>query len=443
MKMNRRVFIKSAAVAAGVGFVAPIAVVRGREALLSKSAAAPASSLPAAVATQGTTAPTPSVPATAAATPVKNQPKSLVVIQLAGGNDGLATVLPFTDPLLKTSRGTLDFTDDQLLKLDAKMALHPNLKALKTLYDQGKVSVVQGVGYPSPNRSHFASMDIWASATPGKVSTTGWLGRYLDAAGLPSGNPFNAVNVGGAVPFSLKSSKVAVPSVQTLAAFSLKPDPRQPQQTQSLMAAFTQVYQRGPGGAPYYSLVNGIEANTAQAAASLKDIGTSYHSAVNYPQTALAKNLQEIAQLMSGGFGTRVYYTSTAGFDTHANEKLVHDRLMTELGDAVSAFYQDLSHMGLSQNVVMMTWSEFGRRVKENGSNGTDHGTAAPLFVIGDAIKGGVVGDQPSLSKLDSNGDLIFGIDFRSVYSTLLGKWLGMDGQEVLGSKFDELPLFK
>jgi uncharacterized protein (DUF1501 family) len=163
---------------------------------------------------------------------------------------------------------------------------------------------------------------------------------------------------------------------------------------------------------------------------------------VQYPQTDLGRQLQNVAELMSGNFGTRIFYVSTSGFDTHANEKTEHDRLMATLSDAVSAFYQDLAARGQSQNVVMMTWSEFGRRVKENGSGGTDHGTAAPMFVIGDAVKGALIGNQPSLTKVDSNGDLVFGIDFRAVYNTLLTKWLGMDGQEVLGAKFDVLPLF-
>ncbi|MDE3076566.1 MAG: DUF1501 domain-containing protein [Chloroflexota bacterium] len=446
--MTRRDFLKGALMGTGVGLAGPLAYIGYANRRMGLSARTAAPTLPAPA--NGTAAPTSPAPgngtaagpSAAPAAPPKNATKNLVVIQLAGGNDGLATVLPFADPLLKQNRGTLTFTDDQLLKLNDKLAFHPNLKGLKALYDQRKVAVLQGVGYPDPNRSHFISMDVWATGTPGKVADTGWLGRYLDAANLPADNPFNAVSVGGAVPLALKAKKVAVPSVANTQQFALRSNPRQPQDSQSLMAAFTQIYQRGPQGVPYYGLVEKVEANTAQAVASLKDLGTKYHSAVSYPQTALGRGLQQIAQLMTGGFGTKVYYASSGGFDTHANEKPAHDRLMSELSDAVAAFYQDLQQHGLSQQVVMMTWSEFGRRVKENGSGGTDHGTAAPMFVIGDGVKGGVVGEQPSLSKLDKNGDLLFGVDFRSVYNTILTKWLGMDGQEVLGGKFDLLPLF-
>src|SRR5581483_4209300 len=300
-----------------------------------------------------------------------------------------------------------------------------------------------GVGYPDPNRSHFASMDIWQSATPGKPSDTGWLGRSLDAAELPADNTFNAASVGGSIPQSLKRKNATVPALQDVRNFTFKTDPRFPQDHADVMGAFAQLYQHGPAGASYYGVVERAESTAASAANDLKDAATRYQSSVTYPQTPLGRSLADVAQLLAGGFGTRVFHVATGGFDTHSGEKNAHDRLMTDLSDSITAFYNDLNAHGLSQNVVMMTWSEFGRRVKENGSSGTDHGTAAPLFVVGDAVNGGLVGDQPSLSKLDGNGDLVFGIDFRAVYNTILSKWLGMDGQEVLGGKFELLPLLK
>ncbi|HEY8692225.1 MAG TPA: DUF1501 domain-containing protein [Chloroflexota bacterium] len=440
MNASRRNFLKGIAAAAGLGIAAPLAYLKTKE-IRSGTAFLPSPS-PESRAPSPASSSAPALASASPSAPAKTQPRSLVVIQLAGGNDGLATVLPYADGALHDNRGTLAFPDDQLLKLDGKVALHPNLKGLKTLWDDKKLAVVQGVGYPNPNRSHFASMDIWASATPGKPSQSGWLGRYLDAAQLPADNPFNAASVGGALPFALKSQKTVVASVQDASTFQLRTDPRHPQDHDELMAAFKRIYSRGLGGATYSELVGKAESTAVSAAAELKDLATKYHSAVSYPQTPLGRGLQNVAQLMSGGFGTRVYYVQTGGFDTHANEKTGHDRLMSQLSDAIAAFYQDIKAQGLSQNVAMMTWSEFGRRVKENGSGGTDHGTAAPLFVIGDAVKGGLVGDHPSLTKLDTNGDLVFGIDFRSVYNTILTKWLGLDGQEVLGQKFDVLPLF-
>jgi uncharacterized protein (DUF1501 family) len=430
MNTSRRTFLKGLAAGAGLGLAGP-AVYFG----LQQTRRPVGSATPGAPSPEATAAPS------ASATPVSGA-KALVVIQLAGGNDGLATVLPFADPAFKDNRPTLTFPADQLITLNDQLALHPNLKALKPLWDQKKVAIVQGVGYPNPNRSHFASMDIWATASPDKPASAGWLGRYLDAANLPADNPFNAVSVGPALPFALRSQKAAVASVSDANNFQLRTNPRHRDDAPALMAAFTSIYQRGPGGVPYYGLVEQVESTAAKATAAIKDLSGKYHSTVTYPTTPLGRGLQNVAQILSGGYGTRVYYVQTGGYDTHANEKNVHDRLMTELADAVSAFYNDIKGHGLSQNVVMMTWSEFGRRVKENGSGGTDHGTAAPMFVIGDAVKGGLVGDHPSLTKLDSNGDLVFGIDFRSVYNTLLGKWLGMDGQEVLGGRFETLPLF-
>ena len=438
MDTTRRKFLKGLAAAAGLGIAVPAAYVKTRE-IRSGTAFLPAAAADSAAPSQ---APTARPQATAVAAAV-SQPRSLVVIQLAGGNDGLATVLPYGDAALKDARRTLAFGEEELLKLDGKLALHPNLKGLKDLWDNKKLAIVQGVGYPNPNRSHFASMDIWASATPGKPAQSGWLGRYLDAAELPAGNPFNAASVGGSLPFALKSDKTPIATLQSADGFQLRTNPRQRDDHDALMAGFERIYSRGPGGAAYYDAVGAVEAGMVKATAEVRDLAAKYHPAVSYPQGPLGSALQNVAQLMAGGLGTRVYYVQAGGFDTHANEKTGHDRLMSQLADAVAAFYQDIKAHGWSQNVAMMTWSEFGRRVKENGSGGTDHGTAAPLFVIGDGVQGGVVGEHPSLTQLDANGDLVFGIDFRAVYNTVLSKWLGMDGQEVLGGRFDVLPIFK
>ena len=358
----------------------------------------------------------------------------LVVVQLAGGNDGLNTIIPYTDGLYYQKRPTLAIQPKQVLPIDGRLGFNPGLTGIKTLYDQGKVAVVQGVGYPSPSYSHFRSTDIWESAQPEGYTDTGWLGRFLDSAMAGVDNPLKAISIGPLLPKMYWAKQTMVPAVQSLQAFRFIANQRGTYEAQRAIDAFAQAHDAtSTAEGPYLSLVQLAERSAYQATISLAKAGTAA-TKTQYPAGALAKQFKLVSQVIATNLGTRIFSVVQGGYDDHAQEALAHPKLMTELSEAVSAFYQDLSAQGRAEQVLLMTFSEFGRRPLENASNGTDHGAAAPMLVIGGAVKGGLYGQTPSLSNLD-DGNLRFTTDFRSVYSTVLANWLGADpGQAVLGS---------
>lgn len=363
----------------------------------------------------------------------------LVVIQLAGGNDGLNMLIPYGDGLYYQNRPTLAIPQAQVLKLNGQMGLHPNLTGLKGLYDQGKVAIIQGVGYPNPNLSHFRSTDIWQSALPTGVTDTGWLGRYLDSALAGVQNPLKAISIGSLLPKAFWAKKTMVPAVQSLKAFRFLAARQSGPEAQEVISAFQRIYGTvSDAEGPYLSLVQLADAAAYQATIELgKTAGVA--PKVRYPASALASELKLVSQIIATNLGTRVFLVTQGGFDDHAQEAEAHPRLMKDLGDAIAAFYQDMTAQGRANQVLMMTFSEFGRRPLENASNGTDHGTAAPMLVIGGGVKGGLYGQTSSLSHLDY-GNLIYTTDFRSVYSTVLSRWMGADpSQAVLGS-FPSIP---
>jgi len=362
----------------------------------------------------------------------------LVVIQLSGGNDGLNSIVPYGSDLYYKDRPTIAVPARSVLPIDKMVGFHPNLKALKPLFDQGKVAVVQGVGYPDPNLSHFRSTQIWETGDPVGNTYTGWLGRFLDTTLADVDNPLKALAIGPMVPMTLAAERSAVPSIESVNTFRflLGRDDAGP-----ILDAYRTMYGDSPEQVPdYIGLVRKVEANADQSVKDLQAIATRYTSAVQYPQNPLGRELQLVAQIIAAGLGTRIFHVTLGGFDDHAAEVYTHYRLMQDLGDSVAAFYQDLQNHNLADQVVTMTFSEFGRRVKENAGRGTDHGTAAPLFVIGNKVKGGVYGDDPILSSLDDNGDLKYQVDFRSVYATILDGWLGGDSRAVLNGSFERLP---
>jgi uncharacterized protein (DUF1501 family) len=366
----------------------------------------------------------------------------LVVLELTGGNDGLNTVIPYADDLYYKARPTLAYKKDQVLRVDDHVGLHPGLRGLDPLLKSGGLAAVLGVGYPNPNRSHFESMDVWQSADPTGGRKTGWLNRgavELQAQG--GGVP--ALQVGPEkLPLALRGPASGVASLNGGQPFALKvggtPDERP--ERQKLFDDLAKMSEP-PAGDGLLPFVQGRQLETYSTVEQLRE-ALAKVAPNGQLSTALGQKLGLVAQLIDKGLGTRVFYVAQDGFDTHSGQAPVHQKLLEELAGAVQALFAALRPGGHDKRVVVMTFSEFGRRVQENGSRGTDHGAGSCLFVAGPAIKGGAVGKHPSLANLD-NGDLRHHTDFRSVYATLLDGWLGCESKAVLGEKFDPLPLLK
>ncbi|MBX9582494.1 MAG: DUF1501 domain-containing protein [Gemmataceae bacterium] len=366
----------------------------------------------------------------------------LVVVELTGGNDGLNTVAPFADDLYHKARPTLAFRRNEVLKLDDHVGLHPRMGDLKRLFDQKQLAVVQGVGYPNPDRSHFESMDIWQLADPKRAEVNGWLGRTIPAmrvseAGVPG------MYVGqDRLPVALQGADGRVISLADRASFKL--------QLTGHADGRRKLLQDLNAGTDGGELAAFVQKRQLQTYASLKkiedalaDAGQPNNNGNNGRNNegelgTLNGKLNLIARLIQKGLGTRIYYASINGFDTHSGQAEMHANLLAEVSSAIGGFFGALG--AEAPRVVLMTYSEFGRRVRENGSRGTDHGSGSNLFVAGPKVAGGVVGKHPSLSDL-TDGDLKFHTDFRRVYATLLDDWLGVESRTILGDRFAALPL--
>ncbi|MDR3709557.1 MAG: DUF1501 domain-containing protein [Capsulimonadaceae bacterium] len=363
------------------------------------------------------------------------QDRILVVVQLSGGNDGLNTVIPYADAAYYKARPTIGIPDNQVLALSDSIGLNPAMTSLKALWDQKQVAIVQGVGYPNPNRSHFRSMEIWQTAAPDKIETEGWVGKYLDAIRNGRASSLTGINIGGEENLAIESAHAAVPSIQGLANFGvIFPGNAQGQARQ---AALRQI-QLADSTAPNGAYIKQTAAELYDSADRIHAGVAMYKSTIKYGRGSLSQSLQQIAMLINANLGTRVYYVSYGGFDTHNQQSRRQPDLLREYGDAVKSFMDDLSQMGFADKVALVTFSEFGRRVNENASLGTDHGTASEMIVVGGGVKGGLYGAYPSLTDLDQ-GDLKFTTDFRSVYATVLDRWMGADSERVLGGKYDNL----
>jgi uncharacterized protein (DUF1501 family) len=364
--------------------------------------------------------------------------KVLVVLQLSGGHDGLSAVVPYGNDDYARNRRATRIAEKDVLKVTDALGLHPNLKKCKDLLDQHAFAVVQGVGYPNPNRSHFKSMDIWHYAdNSGRPVSYGWIGRYADCAFRTDNDPAVTLAIGGdRAPRALQGQAHPGLSVQRPEAFRFFAERSAPRVGQ----AYRKLGQLSAQGAGQDTSLDFVARTTLAANASsdrIQRLAGQRKDSASYPTTPLGQSLRTVAALIAGGLSTRVYYVFHGGYDTHAGQRQRHDRLMTEVSDAVAAFQKDLAAQGNVRRVLTMAFSEFGRRVRENGSQGTDHGTAGPMFLVGPGVKPGLHGRHPSLADADlDRGDLRHGIDFRSVYATVLDKWLGTSSAAVLGTKY-------
>lgn len=360
----------------------------------------------------------------------------LVVCQLSGGNDGLNTLIPYSDKAYYQLRPQIGVTEDKVLKLDGHMGLHPALKGLETLYKENKVAVVQNVGYPHANRSHFKSMEIWQSGSPTGNLKGGWIGRHIDTQmGANPMNPVYALGLSTEKPLSLVGDKASVPCFASLADIkNMVGDPemermlREIQGKDAAQGSITQAVQQANRSA-------------FDAISILQKQLKGFEPKQTYANDSFGNGFKQIAQLVASSPATRVVYFSAGGFDTHARQPDTHEKLLKGFSDGLLAFQREMEAIGKADKVIVVAFSEFGRRAQENASQGTDHGQAGPMFVVGKRVKGGLYGPIPDLANLD-NGDVRFTQDFRGVYAATLDEWMGGDSEVVLGEKFAQPKLF-
>ncbi|MFT6182128.1 MAG: hypothetical protein ACJA16_004666 [Akkermansiaceae bacterium] len=387
--------------------------------------------------------------AAAAATAQQQSDKDgriLVLIELAGGNDGLNTVIPFSnDAYLKARPGT-KIGEGAVLKLDDELGLHAQMGGMKALYDAGSLGIVQGVGYPNPNRSHFRSMDIWHSARPTdeEFRGTGWLGRALDETEQQHAGRLPALAVGtDRLPRALLGHKINVPMLRSIDAFKWNSGGGPAADRERRRALIEKIAAKSAAGNSTLDFLRKTTTTAALTAKRLGALGDQYQTKANYPANGLGQKLKTVAQLITADLGTRIFYVSLGGFDTHSQQEGAHAALLGELSSALSAFCKDMEDHKLRERILVATYSEFGRRVQENGSLGTDHGTASQMFLVTPEghkkSKAGLIGKHPSLTDLDKEGDMKFHTDFRSVYASLLENWLEFPSEKVLGGNFKKL----
>jgi uncharacterized protein (DUF1501 family) len=370
--------------------------------------------------------------------------RALVIVQMAGGNDGLNTIVPANDDRYYEVRPTVNVQAEDALPINREVGFNPGLAAFKELWDEGVLAAVEGVGYPGPSYSHFQSMDIWQTADPEKSGGfEGWAGRYLEGVPQAQGDGIQSLAVGRSLPRALFTHKMSVPMVNKIEEYQFQDHPGavadQEQRTRALLGLYR------AGGAPAQPFGEHMDSTLRAADSSSKALMGAhgrYRSAVKYPDTRLGRSMKVVAEAVIGGLGLSVAHVKIKGFDTHASQLPVHGDLLRDTADSMLAFYRDMQAQGRDQEVVLMTWSEFGRRVTENGSGGTDHGSAGPMFVLGTPVMGGLYGERPSLTDLVKN-NFKYTTDFRQVYATMVEGWLGAPADAVLGGRFKQIPLLR
>jgi len=367
----------------------------------------------------------------------------LVVLQLSGGNDALNTVVPHGDPRYYDNRPNVRVPEDQVLKIDDNVGLNPNMGPMKKIYDEGKMAVIQGVGYPNPNRSHFRSMDIWHTCEPDTQGTEGWLGRAIKEIDPNKENVLTAVNFGRGLPRALAAPGVPVASVGNLATYGVLTGIEGEDQRADALDVFSRIYSPTLGRSMVVDYLSQTGMDALKGADILSTAPESYSSTVEYGSDVVGQYMKNIAQVHLAGFGTRILYTTAPynSFDTHAGELAAHAKLWTDTSNAISDFYDDLREHNASDNVLLLVFTEFGRRVHDNGS-GTDHGSGGMAFLIGDHVNGGLYGEYPSLedSKL-LEGDMHFNNDFRGIYTSIIEDWMHMDAKPIVNGGFEKFAL--
>ena len=366
----------------------------------------------------------------------------VVVLQLTGANDYLNTVIPYTNPLYRDNRPNVGIPEDEVLPINDELGFHPNMGPVKELWDEGKVAIIHGIGYENSPRSHFRSMDIWHTCEPDKVGTEGWLGKVIRDLDPSGENVLTGVNFGQGLPRALALRGVPVTSVSDLASYGVLsdiPGDRTEQEKTRMLDLFARIYGPAIGTGPVMDYLSQTGQNVLAGADIIKTAPQQYASTVEYADSPIAKNLKNIAQVYLADLGTQIFYTQHGSFDTHFNELPMLSKLWTDVGQAIGDFFADLREHEAGDNLIMMLFTEFGRRVKDNGT-GTDHGAGGVAFVIGEPVKGGMYGSYPSLKLEDlQQGDLAPSYDFRGFYATIVERWLGLDAVPIVGGHYEQL----
>ncbi len=369
----------------------------------------------------------------------KQKDPVLVVVQLSGGNDYLNTVIPHSDQNYYDNRPTIRYADEEILRIDDDLAFNPQMRALKDLYDEGNMAVIHGVGWENSTRSHFRAMDIWHTAEPDVVGTEGWLGRAIRELDPGGDNPVTAVNVGYGLPRALLAPNASVASVSDLEAYGMLSSIERQEQREALLQRFANMYAPAIGTGPVMEYIGNTGLDALKGADMLKVAPGQYESTVEYDAgNPLSQKLRDVARIHFSGLGSRIFYTEHGGFDTHASQVGNHPKLWNEVSSAIGDFWDDLREHDADSNVLMFVFSEFGRRVKENGS-GTDHGAGGVSFAIGPGVQGGMHGEYPETrAEALVDGDLAPSIDFRSTYTSILEDWFGLDAAPIVNGQFEK-----
>ena len=367
----------------------------------------------------------------------------LVVIQLTGGNDFMNTVVPYTNEHYYDARKTIVIKPDHVIPINDTLAFHENASRLKNLYDEGKVSIVQGIGYPNSNRSHFRGMDIWHTCEPDKLGTEGWLGLAIREMDPKQENVLTGINIGRGLPRAMSVIGVPVTSIGDIDKYGVMNDVEKLHIRDKSIQAFKNIYGQAIGTGPVNEYIGKTGLEILKGADMLADVVDSYSSSVEYGDNPIAKSLRDVARIYLANLGTRIFYTEHGGYDYHANEMLLHPGLLTDLSRAISDFMDDLEKHNAADNIAILIFTEFGRRMRDNGS-GTDHGSGGGAFVIGKNVKGGLYAEYPSLipTNWEHGEDLKHTFDFRGLYATILEQWLGVEAKPIVRKHFEQLEPF-
>ena len=363
----------------------------------------------------------------------------LVVVELKGGNDFMNTIIPYTSGVYYDSRPVVGLKAEEVLPLNDTLAWNPNIEPLKEMYDQGNVAIVQGIGYPDSSRSHFRAMDVWHTCEPIEIGDEGWVGRIIRELDPSGENVLTGINFGRGLSRALAVTGVPATSVDNLDTYGLMTSIDEAQRMQSLQI-FEKMYSPAIGSGITMDYLSQTGLDVIKGADELKKAPAMYQSEVEYGSDSIAKSLRDVARVHLADLGTRVFYTMHGGYDHHANEVPSHPKLLKELSGAIRDFFQDLRNHNASEEIVMLVFTEFGRRIRDNAS-GTDHGTGGGAFIIGDGVKGGLYAEYPSLepSRWANGEDLEHTIDFRGIYGTLLEQWMGLDPTPIVDGTFEQI----